>query len=174
MLPYRVRFVQSSRVEAQHAMSNLPAGPRVDGGLHEARQRLAVAATEEQFQAVGLICRETLISLAQTVFDAERHPTLDGVTASDTDVKRMLGAFITRTLSGGANDASRRHAIGSSRFSEPITTQARGDLPGRCPLRRSNYLCRQPNRHNSWPTRSSSPYLLFRYEVSDRESSPNE
>jgi hypothetical protein len=82
----------------------------VDRGLHEARQRLAVATTEEQFQAVGLICRETLISLAQTVFDAERHPTLDGVSASDTDVKRMLEAYIARTLSGSANDASRRHA----------------------------------------------------------------
>jgi hypothetical protein len=110
MLPLQgqIRAEQSSRGATRDVE---PTGwAKVDRGLHEARQRLAVAATEEQFQAVGLICRETLISLAQTVFDAERHPTLDGVTASDTDVKRMLEAYITRTLSGGANDASRRHA----------------------------------------------------------------
>jgi hypothetical protein len=83
---------------------------KVDRGLHEARQRLALAATEEQFQAIGLICREALISLAQTVFDPEHHPTLDQVEASSTDAKRMLEAFIKATLSGGANEASRRHA----------------------------------------------------------------
>ncbi len=83
---------------------------KVDRGLHEARQRLSAAATEEQFQAVGLICREALISLGQTVFDPEHHPTLDGVAASDTDAKRMLEAYIAKTLSGGANEASRRHA----------------------------------------------------------------
>lgn len=83
---------------------------KVDRGLHEARQRLTGATTEEQFQAVGLICRETLISLGQTVFDPEHHPTLDGVAASNTDAKRMLEAYIAETLSGGANEASRRHA----------------------------------------------------------------
>ena len=107
-LQSQIRAEQSSRGTTRDVE---PTGwAKVDRGLHEARQRLAVATTEEQFQAVGLICRETLISLAQTVFDAERHPTLDGVSASDTDVKRMLEAYLARTLSGSANDASRRHA----------------------------------------------------------------
>ena len=51
---------------------------RVDRTVTEARNRLASARTEEQFQAVGLLCREILISLAQAVFDSERHLTLDG------------------------------------------------------------------------------------------------
>jgi hypothetical protein len=67
---------------------------KLDRDLHEARQSLAAATSEAQFQAVGLLCRETLISLAQTVFNAELHPTLDGVTASETDAsvcwKRIL------------------------------------------------------------------------------------
>jgi hypothetical protein len=83
---------------------------KVDRGIHEARQRLSAAVTEEQFQAVGLVCREVLISLGQTVFDPENHPTHDGVAASQTDAKRMLDAYIAKALAGGANEVSRRHA----------------------------------------------------------------
>jgi hypothetical protein len=82
---------------------------RVDRVVGELRDRLASATTEEHFQAVGLFCREALISTAQAVFVAERHPTLDGVAASSTDVKRMLEAYIAVELGGGANDEARRH-----------------------------------------------------------------
>ena len=47
---------------------------RVDRNVTEVRKRLETATTEEQFQAVGLLCRETLISLAQSVYDAQLHP----------------------------------------------------------------------------------------------------
>lgn len=83
---------------------------KVDRGIHEARQRLTAATTEEQYQVVGLLCREILISLAQTVFNSQIHPTLDGVEASATDAKRMLDAYVARTLSGNSNSMSRRHA----------------------------------------------------------------
>src|SRR5229473_808132 len=64
----------------------------------------------EQFQAVGLLCREVLISLAQVVYDPERHPTEDGVPPSDTDAKRMLDSYIAAELLGGPNEGARRHA----------------------------------------------------------------
>jgi hypothetical protein len=83
---------------------------RVDRCVGELRDRLAAATTEEQFQVVGLLGREALISLGQVVFDPQRHPTLDGVEASPTDGKRMLEAFILTELAGGANEAARRHA----------------------------------------------------------------
>ena len=84
--------------------------PRVDRGIYELRRRLEQALTEEQFQAVGLLCRETLISLAQVVYDPQRHPTTDNVAASETDAKRMLDAYIAVELSGGGNEGVRRHA----------------------------------------------------------------
>jgi hypothetical protein len=83
---------------------------KVDRGLHLARRQLEAATTEEQFQAVGLLCRETLISVAQTVYDPEQHSTLDGVKPSKTDAKRVLEAYISTTLSGTANEVSRKHA----------------------------------------------------------------
>ena len=67
---------------------------RVDRALEEMKLRLDTADNEEKFQAIGMIGRETLITIAQQVFDSEKHPTLDGVEASKTDVKRMLEAYL--------------------------------------------------------------------------------
>ena len=84
--------------------------PRVDRGIYELRRRLEQAETEEQFQAVGLLCRETLVSVAQVVYDPERHRTDDTTQVSDTDAKRMLEAYIAVELGGSVNEGVRRHA----------------------------------------------------------------
>lgn len=84
--------------------------PKIDRTVTEIRQRLAAAKTEEQFQALGLLCREALITLGQTVFDPIRHPILDNVTVSRTDAKRMLDAYLAVELSGGENKVARQHA----------------------------------------------------------------
>jgi hypothetical protein len=84
--------------------------PRVDRGVYEIRRRLEQAETEEQFQAVGLLCREALISLAQVVYDPQRHPTDDGVAPSETDAKRMLDNYLAVELAGSPNEGVRRHA----------------------------------------------------------------
>jgi hypothetical protein len=100
---YRIRQTAPTGLE--------PTGwTRVDRNVIEVRKRLETATMEEQFQAVGLLCRETLISLAQAVHDAKQHPTLDGVTASDTDAKRMLEAYIAVAFGGSAYEHFRKHA----------------------------------------------------------------
>ena len=83
---------------------------RVDRCVEKARTRLSTAAVEEDFQQVGLLCREILISTAQAVYDPQRHPPLDGTTPSRTDAKRMLEAFIAVELGGGSNEIARKHA----------------------------------------------------------------
>jgi hypothetical protein len=83
--------------------------PRVDRTVDEIRQRLATAAMEEQYQAVGLLCREVLISTAQAVHEPARHPPVDGKTPSATDAKRMLEAYVAAELSGQGNEESRKH-----------------------------------------------------------------
>jgi hypothetical protein len=84
--------------------------PRVDRNVGEMRERLASATTEEQYQAVGLLCREALISLAQVVYDRQRHPPLDGTEPSTTDANRMLDAYLAVELRGGPNEEARKHA----------------------------------------------------------------
>ncbi|MBI4305228.1 MAG: hypothetical protein HY678_02815 [Chloroflexi bacterium] len=78
--------------------------------MGEIRKSLANAETEEQFQAVGLLCREALISLAQAVYDRATHPPLDDVEPSRTDAKRMLVAYLAVEMAGAANEATRKRA----------------------------------------------------------------
>ena len=87
--------------------------PRIDRTLGDARSGLESASTEEQFQTVGFLCREVLISLAQTVFDPDRHSPLDDVTVSKTDAKRMLDRYLAVELAGGSHAIARRHAKAS-------------------------------------------------------------
>lgn len=82
---------------------------KVDRQLEESRSQLMAALSEEQFQAVGLLCREALISVGQAVFDPSRHETRDGVIVSKTDASRMLEAFIASELQGGTNEEARAH-----------------------------------------------------------------
>jgi hypothetical protein len=83
---------------------------RVDRTLEKARLRLNTATKEEDFQSIGLLCREALISLGQAVFDSSKHPSTDGVKVSETDAKRMLEAYFAAELRGGDLEATRKHA----------------------------------------------------------------
>lgn len=99
-----------SRSGARATAFEEPTGwQKVDRQFQESQLRLQTAQTEEQFQAVGLLCREVLISLAQEVFDPVRHKTLDGVAIGPTDAARMLEAFIAVELGGGTHDEARAH-----------------------------------------------------------------
>jgi hypothetical protein len=84
--------------------------PRVDRQTGELRLRLREASTEEQFQSVGHLCREALISVAQAVYDRRLYPPLDGIEPSSTDAKRMLDAYLSVELAGGDHAAARKHA----------------------------------------------------------------
>lgn len=83
---------------------------RVDRDLGELPRKLAAARTETDFQAIGHLSREILITLAQTVFNPQKHRTPDGTRPSDTDAKRMLEAYVSAELPGSSNEALRRHA----------------------------------------------------------------
>jgi hypothetical protein len=83
---------------------------RVDRGIDAIRQCLESATNEEDYQTVGLHCREALISVAQAVYDPSIHKPVDGVKPSNTDAARMLEAFIATHLAGKSNEAVRRHA----------------------------------------------------------------
>lgn len=83
---------------------------RIERSIQEIKTRQSDAKKEEQFQVVGLLCRETIITLAQAVFNAEKHPILDNVKVSKTDAKRMLEAYIAVELSGSSNKILRSYA----------------------------------------------------------------
>lgn len=100
---------------------NMTGWERIDRTVKEIKMRLKQASTEEQFQTIGFLCRETIISLAQAIYNEEKHPTLDGVKASKTDAKRMLDAYIAVELQGGANENLRRYARASNDLANELT-----------------------------------------------------
>lgn len=86
---------------------------RVDRALAKARGQIEGASTEEEFQGVGLLCREILISVAQAVYDPDIHPSQDGVQPSKTDAKRMVEAFLAVAVPGDGYKEVRAHARAS-------------------------------------------------------------
>ena len=95
---------------------------RVDRTMIEIRERLQEASTEEQFQAVGVLCREALISLALAVYDPEHHPPFgeDSVVPSDTDAKRMLDRYIEVEAGGSSNAAIRKCARAAAELANEV------------------------------------------------------
>ncbi|MGC9954503.1 MAG: hypothetical protein ABSD21_09525 [Rhizomicrobium sp.] len=83
---------------------------KVDRQLQEVRSRLDAADSEEEYQAVGLLCREVLITSAQELYDPARHISADGIQPSATDSKRMLDAIFEAEFYGSGNDEARGHA----------------------------------------------------------------
>ena len=101
-------FTQFSRFATSHLYIDKyqPTGwERVDRSIDEMKCRLEVADTEEQFQVIGMLGRETLITIAQQVFDSDKHPILDGIEISATDGKRMLEAFLKYELAESSEKA---------------------------------------------------------------------
>jgi hypothetical protein len=83
---------------------------RIERSINEIRMRQNEAKTEEQFQVVGLLGRETIITLAQAVFNKNKHLVLDGKEISKTDAKKMLEAYIAVELAGSSNEILRKYA----------------------------------------------------------------
>lgn len=81
--------------------------PKVNRQLKKAQELLFRAKSAEDFQNVGLCCREALISLSQEVYDEEKHKTVDGKKPSKADFKRMLNAYISTELGGSSNEEFR-------------------------------------------------------------------
>jgi len=91
-----------------------PAAPtgwaRVDRNVEKIVQALETARNEEDFQAVALLCREAIISLAQAVYDPQSHGSPDQVIPSETDAKRMLEGYIEEELGGRSKETHRKYA----------------------------------------------------------------
>lgn len=86
---------------------------KVDRTVDKIITALARGTEETEYQTVGLLCRECLISLAQAVFDGTKHTPTDGKRASGTDAYRMLDAYFSSEFSGSENQALRQHAKAS-------------------------------------------------------------
>jgi hypothetical protein len=79
---------------------------RVDRQLAQLRERYATARTEEDFQAIGLLCRDLLLSCADACYDHERHGGGKGKPPSSG--MDRLEKMISAEAAGGPNKQLRQ------------------------------------------------------------------
>ncbi len=94
---------------------------RIERTVEEIRIRIIEAQHEEQFQAIGVLCRDVIISLAQEVYDVDRHPSEDDTIPSSTDSNRMLAAYIFSEMPGSQNEALRKYAKATNTLANELT-----------------------------------------------------
>jgi hypothetical protein len=112
--PLLEELTEATAAGCRFEPSREPTGwEKVDRTVDKIMTGLEKAKDETEFQTVGLLCRECLISLAQAVFDPNKHKPTDGTEASETDAYRMLEAYFSAEFPGSENEALRKHAKAS-------------------------------------------------------------
>lgn len=117
-----IEMIQSSDDSNLNLLRYEPTGwEKVDAGMARLKDVLLKASKTTDFQSVGMYGRELLITLAQAVYDKEKHPSQDGVDISKTDSKRMLEAYIHFCLRKHSKEREIKFAKSSIDFSNELT-----------------------------------------------------
>lgn len=92
----------------------------VDRILKKCANQFATAKITEDYQQIGLLCRETFISTASIVYNTEMGNSEDGTVPSKTDSKRMLEIYIENKLNGQSNQTIRKYLRSSIDLSNEL------------------------------------------------------
>ena len=81
------------------------------------------AKDEEDFQSIGLLCREVIISLAQTIYNPIIHGEKDeeGTEIGKSDAVRMIGNYITYQLKGKQHKELRDYVKSTNAIANQLT-----------------------------------------------------
>lgn len=96
---------------------------RINRTVVKIKQSSSVARNEEDFQQIGLLCRDVIISLAQAVFNPSVHGSTDekGTEIGKDDAVRMIGNFINFCLKGSSNEELRAYAKTTNKLANNLT-----------------------------------------------------
>jgi hypothetical protein len=94
---------------------------KINRSIIEINKREKQAQNEEQYQAVGMLCREIIITLAQIVYDPVKHISTDGVEISKTDSMRMIDAYLTVILGGDKSAELRTYVKSTNKLANSLT-----------------------------------------------------
>lgn len=94
---------------------------KIDDDVLRMREVLDSAYKTQDYQAVGMHGRELLITLAQTVFQKDKHPSPDGTDIGKADSKRMLDAYIAFCLKNKNWEREAKFVKASVDFSNELT-----------------------------------------------------
>ena len=96
---------------------------RINRTVIKIKQNSSVARNEEDFQQVGLLCRDVIISLAQAVYDPIEQGAFDekGTEIGKDDAVRMIGNYINACLKGSSNEELRAYAKTTNKLANNLT-----------------------------------------------------
>ncbi len=94
---------------------------KVDDGIASMKDVLISGEETMDYQSVGMYGRELLITLAQTVFDKDKHPSTDGTDIGSADSKRMLDAYIHYCMHKKSKEREVKFAKAAVDFSNELT-----------------------------------------------------
>jgi hypothetical protein len=117
-----IEVIENSDVTFSQMTKYVPTGwDKVDESAIRMREVMLNASITSDYQSVGMYGRELLISLAQVVFDKDKHPSVDGTDIGNADSKRMLEAYIHYCMSHKGNPRAVKFAKSSVDFSNELT-----------------------------------------------------
>ena len=96
---------------------------RIDRTITKIKRDSYVAQNEEEFQTIGLLCRDVIISLAQAVYNPTVHGDTDdsGTHIGPSDAVRMLNNYISVTLTGRDNKELRDYIKAANALANQLT-----------------------------------------------------
>lgn len=96
---------------------------RIKRTVIKIKQDSITAKNEEDFQQIGLLCREVIISLAQNVYNPELHGAEDdnGIEIGKTDAVKMIGNYIKVRLAGSSNEELKAYAKATNKLANLLT-----------------------------------------------------
>ena len=96
---------------------------RINRTVEKIKQNSTTAKNEEDFQQVGLLCRDVIISLAQAVYDPEIYGATDeeGKPIGKDDAMRMIGNYLNVCLTGSSNGELRAYAKATNKLANSLT-----------------------------------------------------
>jgi hypothetical protein len=121
--PTREELRTLSRPSLASGVSGTTPWVRINAQLEQLRQRYRVAKTADDYQAIGHLCRETLVTLGREAFDPSSHLPAGEVPPGTHDAKKRL-ALIFQTLLPDGRDAHVR-AIAAHALDEANAVQHR-------------------------------------------------
>ena len=96
---------------------------RIQRTITKIKRDSSSARNEEDFQAIGLLCRDVIISLAQAVYNPQIHGATDetGTQVGNADAVRMIGNYVNVKLSGGHHKVLRAYAKATNDLANQLT-----------------------------------------------------
>lgn len=116
-------FEEENSLQNMETLVEITDWERIARTITKIKRDSNAAKNEEDFQAIGLLCRDVIISLAQTIYVPEVHGSTNekGVEIGKTDAVAMIESYVKYKLDGSSNEELRAYVKGANKLANRLT-----------------------------------------------------